>query len=198
MADNPTPPPTPEPAKIKVTHAVGVVAGWLLTSLVTYVMTKTPPVAPTPVVVAAPVQTPSPPVITPLPPPDGPKTPTPALTPPRFCDAASNPAPSVIRVDTLRIEAAKIELIGNVNVTVPEIKVPALPTFTVEVGIPKDVQAALTKPTPEPVVNVHIDAAVIRAATPATVLPDVEPTKPTELTPAPKPVRVWPKSKEDK
>lgn len=139
---------------------------------------------PTVVQVPAAVVTPAAPGTAPLAPTVTPAAPTP---PPL-------PTDTVIKCTTVRIEAGTVQLVGNVQVTIPEIKPPSV---IIENKLPQAVIDALNK---APVVQVqnYIDPNAIKAPP----LPQIksvqavpEPTAEGELLPPPKdvkPVRVLP------
>lgn len=178
-------PPQPPQAKITSMQIVAWAAGMLMTSLGTLTATRMSP-APVPAVAPAATNTP---------------TQVPAQAAPVSPVATLPAAPTVLRVDTLRIEAGKVELVGNVTVNIPEIKLPASPDVIVENKLPPEVIAALLKTPPEPQVYVEnkIDSSTLTFTDlkePAKLPTPVPARRAEVLHPPTPPVRVWPKEKE--
>lgn len=172
--------PNTTPPKVTVGQVAAHIVTFIVTLLGTAYYNKppAPPAQPAPATVTAP---PSPSNVAEKP----------------LAAAPANP-PTVYHVDTLRIEAGKVELVGNVQVTIPEIKPP---NVIVENKLPQAVVDALNKPQPAPVVNFVVDPTKLLPARLPEPVTAATPVKDEfgELLPPPKdakpaaPVRVWPK-----
>ncbi len=148
-----------------ITHLVAVAVAALGTAY--FERPATPPTVPVVITTPGTADTPAKPPQT---------APSVATTP---APAAMDPTATVLKVGTLRIEAGTVQLVGNVTVSIPEIKPP---NVIVENKLPQAVLDALMKPTPTPQVSIqnYIDPTTLK---PPAIGPQIITVPATQGTP---------------